>query len=318
MEPERQPARSAPPTSTRRDGPGDDATHRVPAHGGRTFYPLQGLAICLWWAGLFASPTMRAAFQFEGIPWPHFALFLAPDLLVIALGSFVAGCTPSMALRSALIGAYAYATLWCVAASFVTGSGFLGSAVMTLAGAANVVAVFGSRLFVRRPHQSPGRRAVETTVQSIVMWALFLFVMPGLILDAFGRPPPTLEFSMSMVLGAVAFCAFGLLGITSSVFMVRKGKGTPVPFNAASQLVISGPYRWVRNPMAIAGLGQGLAVALVCRSPEIAGYVLAGMLVWDSLVRPIEEQDLLARFGDEFRDYRRTVRCWVPRWSPPP
>lgn len=310
MDSERHPNRFGSATAEPPRGP--------PGVPGRSFYPLQGLAICLWWAGLLASPTFRSAFQFQGVPWSHFALFMAPDLLVIALGSFIAGVTPSMALRGALVGAYAYATLWCVAASLLTRSGYLGSALMILAGAANIFAMYGDRLFVRRPHQSPGRRAFETTAQSVVMWTLFLFVMPGIILDAFGRPPPTLAPTVWTVLGGVAFCAFGLLGITSSAFMVMKGKGTPVPFNAASQLVVSGPYRWVRNPMAIAGLGQGLAVALACRSPEIAVYVLTGMLVWDRLVRPIEAQDLRRRFGDEFRDDCRNVRCWVPRWGVPP
>ena len=41
--------------------------------------------------------------------------------------------------------------------------------------------------------------------------------------------------------------------------MAVTGRGTPLPFDAARDLVVSGPYRLVRNPMVVAGLTQSLA-----------------------------------------------------------
>ena len=42
-------------------------------------------------------------------------------------------------------------------------------------------------------------------------------------------------------------------------------------------------------------------------------FTFAGSLIWNYAVRPLEEADLERRFGDEFRRYRSSVRCWWPR-----
>ena len=49
-------------------------------------------------------------------------------------------------------------------------------------------------------------------------------------------------------------------------------------------------YPYVRNPMAVAGLGQGVAVALILTSMEVALYCIVGMLIWNYFVRPVEEK----------------------------
>lgn len=85
------------------------------------------------------------------------------------------------------------------------------------------------------------------------------------------------------------------------------------PLDTARSLVTKGPYAWVRNPMAIAGLLQGTGVALFLGSPIVLVYVLAGGLLWQLLVRPVEERDLLERFGAGYTAYRASVRCWIPR-----
>lgn len=94
---------------------------------------------------------------------------------------------------------------------------------------------------------------------------------------------------------------------------MRDGAGTPLPLDQTKQLVLSGPYRFVRNPMAVAGVGQGLAIACLFQSLPLAVYALLGAVVWHWVVRPFEEEDLAARFGRSYQDYRARVRCWIPR-----
>ena len=43
--------------------------------------------------------------------------------------------------------------------------------------------------------------------------------------------------------------------------------------------------------------------------------VVLGGIVWHVLIRPAEERDLTARFGDEYVAYCLRVRCWWPRIS---
>ena len=78
--------------------------------------------------------------------------------------------------------------------------------------------------------------------------------------------------------------------------------------------MVSGPYRHLRNPMAVAGIAQGVAVGVVLGSPAVVLYALLGGPVWHVLVCPWEEADLESRFGAPYRRYRAAVRCWLPRF----
>jgi protein-S-isoprenylcysteine O-methyltransferase Ste14 len=77
-------------------------------------------------------------------------------------------------------------------------------------------------------------------------------------------------------------------------------------------LVTSGPYRWVRHPFycsaALLVLGSSLAAANWF-------LLLTGSLVFLLLVIRTrrEEQHLLARFGDEYRQYRDSTGRFWPR-----
>ncbi|MEM9657484.1 MAG: hypothetical protein AAF961_03900 [Planctomycetota bacterium] len=68
----------------------------------------------------------------------------------------------------------------------------------------------------------------------------------------------------------------------------------------------------MRNPMAVAGVGQGLAVAVVFQSIPIAAYSLIGAVVCHLVVRPLEERDLARRFGKSYQDDRDRIACWIP------
>jgi protein-S-isoprenylcysteine O-methyltransferase Ste14 len=68
--------------------------------------------------------------------------------------------------------------------------------------------------------------------------------------------------------------------------------------------------------MAVAGIGQGVAVALWLGSWVVLLYALAGAVLWHVAIRPAEERDLAARFGSAYRAYRSAVRLWLPRLRP--
>ena len=104
-----------------------------------------------------------------------------------------------------------------------------------------------------------------------------------------------------------------VLGVWSAVVMSTLGDGTPLPSAMPNRLVIAGPYRWIRNPMAVAGIVQGTAIGLILQSWLVIAYAVVGSLVWNYAVRPLEESDLKERFGEEFQQYRDTVRCWIPK-----
>src|SRR5207249_925346 len=88
--------------------------------------------------------------------------------------------------------------------------------------------------------------------------------------------------------GGALFVLGGSLGLTSGVVMAVRGRGTPLPADCPPELVVAEPYRYVRNPMAVGGPSQGVAVGLLLGSPAVLLYAVAGGPLWNWLVRPWE------------------------------
>jgi len=154
----------------------------------------------------------------------------------------------------------------------------------------------------------------KTYLQMLVFWGLFLAVFPPVLARFGDRIGMTrMLFPYARPTAVVIFVMASALGVLSAYTMARFGRGTPLPLDAPRELVAVGPYARIRNPMAVAGLTQGAAVALWLGSLMVLGYVIAGGLLWNALVRPVEERDLEAQFGDGFRAYRRAVPLWIPR-----
>lgn len=105
----------------------------------------------------------------------------------------------------------------------------------------------------------------------------------------------------------------GVLVLSCGFLFVRRGRGTPAPFDPPREFVVRGPYRCVRNPMYIGGLVLLMGFAFYRRSPSI--IVLSGALAiaLELLVVLFEERDLEHRFGASYRQYKAQVRRWLPR-----
>jgi protein-S-isoprenylcysteine O-methyltransferase Ste14 len=163
---------------------------------------------------------------------------------------------------------------------------------------------------------SPRWNLAKTAVQALAFWFLFLVAAPLAILlavDAMGLPDARFVGLGGVIAGTVVIVAATVLSVASAITMARVGEGTPLPLDTARRLVTRGPYRLIRNPMAVAGIAQGIGVGLILGSPWVVAYALAGAVLWHVAIRPGEEADLVARFGEEYREYRARVPLWVPR-----
>jgi len=108
------------------------------------------------------------------------------------------------------------------------------------------------------------------------------------------------------------FNGLGLAGWCVNLFNV-KGQGTPVPFDPPKRFVVTGPYRFVRNPMILGLWLVLLGEAALYHSRSILWYTLCLMVLATLFVRYWEEPDLERRFGEAYRAYKRQVPAWVPR-----
>lgn len=151
----------------------------------------------------------------------------------------------------------------------------------------------------------------KTLFHTSVFWFVFLYYLPSWVF--WGEEQLAIpHFQAFPILGWVLFALFGTLGISSGITMSWIGKGTPLPTDCPNQLVIKGPYKIVRNPMAVAGIGQAICVGLITGSYMTIVYALSGAFFWHFAIRPSEERDLEKRFGSDFINYKKKVWCWFP------
>lgn len=114
-----------------------------------------------------------------------------------------------------------------------------------------------------------------------------------------------------MVLGV----GFLLFGASLWSFAVR-GRGTLAPWDPPKNLVVEGPYRYVRNPMISGVIFILFGEALVLLSWPHTRWALLFLVVNIIYIPLLEEPMLEARFGDSYRLYRRHVWRFLPRVRP--
>lgn len=106
----------------------------------------------------------------------------------------------------------------------------------------------------------------------------------------------------------------GALGLACLAVFVTRGRGTPALFDPPREFVAAGPYRYVRNPMYIGGVALLAGFGLWHRSVWILLLAAVALFIVHLLVLFHEEPSLEAKFGDSYREYKRTVNRWSPRW----
>ena len=93
------------------------------------------------------------------------------------------------------------------------------------------------------------------------------------------------------------------------------GRGTPAPIAPPQRLVVVGFYRYVRNPMYVgfAAGWMGLWIIFGHADLRLIVAVAAVALGVHLFVVFFEELTLRRRFGEEYENYRHSVRRWWPR-----
>ncbi len=119
---------------------------------------------------------------------------------------------------------------------------------------------------------------------------------------------------IAQALGAVAAAAFVLSALTLRRSFDPLGLG-PIrahlrgrPYRPGD-FVLRGPYRWVRHPL------YSCILAMFWTNPDVTGdQLLLNVLwtIWIVVGAVLDERDLVAEFGDAYRDYQRQVPMLIP------
>lgn len=151
--------------------------------------------------------------------------------------------------------------------------------------------------------------SLELKLPPVALW----LIIGGLMwLTAFFAAPLRFHFQTRIVV-AVLLGLAGLIVAAAGVISFRRADTTvnPMQPNSASSLVVSGIYRFTRNPMYLGmllvligwGVFLGSAFALIW---------IPGFIVYMNLFQILpEERALGRRFGDDFFAYKANVRRWI-------
>jgi protein-S-isoprenylcysteine O-methyltransferase Ste14 len=150
--------------------------------------------------------------------------------------------------------------------------------------------------------------------------ALFLVIAPGSLagllpwrISGWRMQPPLLQFSSFRAIGILLIAAGIPLLLDSFARFALQGMGTPAPIAPPQHLVVTGLYRYVRNPMYVAVVGVILGQGLLLGNVSVLEYGVAVCIGFHLWVVGYEEPALRRSFGEEFRRYCANVRRWIPR-----
>jgi protein-S-isoprenylcysteine O-methyltransferase Ste14 len=149
---------------------------------------------------------------------------------------------------------------------------------------------------------------------------VFLVVAPGVVaglipwwLTRWEVEEPFAFWAPLRVVG-IALIVVGVLALLDSFRrFVVEGLGTPAPVAPTEELVVSGLYRYVRNPMYVAVAATIFGQALAHGQLNQLAYGAVFVAVVAAFVHWYEEPTLARTYGEQYETYRRSVPAWLPR-----
>jgi protein-S-isoprenylcysteine O-methyltransferase Ste14 len=147
----------------------------------------------------------------------------------------------------------------------------------------------------------------------------FIFLWGWVALSLHHRYDITLGSALSdgvRMLGIALMASGGTLAFACVATFVSRGEGTPAPFDPPRNFVAVGPYKYVRNPMYIGGFTVLFGFGLYEQSVAILLFTLPWLLSAHLFVVLYEEPHLRSAFGTPYDAYCRSVRRWLPLFSP--
>ncbi len=164
---------------------------------------------------------------------------------------------------------------------------------------------------------------VNRKVLAILGSAVFLVIAPGFVaglvswwISRWRFEAPFLNLPLFRVIGGLLLAA-GTIGLLDSFLrFALQGVGTPAPVFPTRHLVVTGLYRYVRNPMYVAVLSTILGQALILGSVRLLEYGAVVWLFFHLFVLLHEEPVLRASFGSEYKSFCAEVPRWIPRFTP--
>jgi protein-S-isoprenylcysteine O-methyltransferase Ste14 len=162
-----------------------------------------------------------------------------------------------------------------------------------------------------------------TRPSAILGSALFFVIAPfsltvliPLWIAGWRMQAPFLGLLPLRVIGVLLAVAGAVPLIESFRRFAIEGLGTPAPIAPPQRLIVTGFYRYVRNPMYVGVVAVILGEALVLGDVRLLTYAAIVRLAFHVFVLTYEEPTLRDSYGAEYDAFRANVPRWIPRFTP--
>jgi protein-S-isoprenylcysteine O-methyltransferase Ste14 len=123
---------------------------------------------------------------------------------------------------------------------------------------------------------------------------------------------------LRIIIAAIIFIIGMTFAIWSNITLHKIGKGGPlqgagIEISPKTQkLVITGPYKYTRNPMMFGACMYYYSLAIFYNSLSCILVVTGFMIIALTYLKLSEEKRLIEDFGKDYEDYRKKVSFFIP------
>ena len=154
---------------------------------------------------------------------------------------------------------------------------------------------------------------------NIVKTLIFIVLMGGTIMVLIPIKLLSSSYKLNLEIGFLRY--FGLIPVLLGIIIclwcwrefIIKGKGTPTPYDPPKELVVSGLYKFTRNPMYIGIIFVLFGEALFSESVLLLFYTGSIFFIFHIWILITEEPYLRLRFGESYKRYCESVPRWYIR-----
>jgi len=151
--------------------------------------------------------------------------------------------------------------------------------------------------------------------------ALFTLLVPGTVLGLVpyvftaGTKGERIDLGTAHLIGFILLLPGVVIIIWCFIDFVRRGRGTPAPYDPPRKLVVVGLYTYVRNPQYVGVILVAVGEAILLGRIFLFGYAVFLAIGYHLFVRFYEEPTLRRKFGEEYVHYCAAVSRWLPHGS---
>ena len=132
------------------------------------------------------------------------------------------------------------------------------------------------------------------------------WIVRGKVKNIFDQPLQWYQYT-----GAIVFIIGLVVMLTCIISFAVKGRGTLSPADPTKHLVVTGLYKFSRNPMYIGVTLILIGEAIFFQSTALWKYLIFVFIAFNAFILLHEEPRLRRDFGEAYIKYCQRVRRWI-------